>query len=136
MRFTAYELAAMAQLLANHGSYGEKEFFSSAVFKNLLPEPLGRRYPGVTEEEGVGMHWMRQTRPGAPAGSTRPEDLVFSPPLLGHGSLSSCLFLADPQRGLVITQIRKTGGTRFAEWSAKFLAAIKEALVAEEREAH
>jgi CubicO group peptidase (beta-lactamase class C family) len=131
MRFTAYELATMAQLLANHGSYGDKEFFSSEVFKDLLPEPLGRRYPGVAEEEGVGVHWMRHTKAGAPSGSTRPEDLVFSPPLLGHGSLTSCLFLADPVRGLVITQIRRTGGSRFAEWSVKFLEAIKESLVME-----
>jgi CubicO group peptidase (beta-lactamase class C family) len=131
MQFTARELAAMAQLLTNRGSYGDKEFFTQQTFDSLLPEPLGRRYPGVTEEEGVGMHWMRHTRPGAPAGSTRPEDLIFNPPLLGHGSLTSCLFLADPAWGLVITQVRKTGGPRFADWSVKFLKAIKDGMVTE-----
>jgi len=131
MQFTARELAAMAQLLANRGSYGDREFFAARTFETLLPEALGRRYPGVAEEEGVGMHWMRHTKPGVAPGSTRPQDLVFDPPLLGHGSLTSCLFFADPARGLVITQVRRTAGPRFGHWSLEFLAAIKDGLVAE-----
>jgi CubicO group peptidase (beta-lactamase class C family) len=132
MRFTARELAAMAQLLVNRGSYGDMEFFTPKLFEDMLPGSLSQRYPKVTEEEGVGMHWIRHVKTGAPAGSTRPEDLAFDPPLLGHGSFTSCLFLADPARGLVITQVRKTGGPRFAEWSLKLLEAIKEGLVAEQ----
>ena len=76
-RFTARELGILAQWLANRGSYGAMEFISPQTFERLLPEPLGRRYPGVKEEEGIGMHWMRQPRPGARAGSTRPEDLIL-----------------------------------------------------------
>jgi CubicO group peptidase (beta-lactamase class C family) len=129
MHFTARELAAMAQWITNRGSYGDKEFISSATFATLLPEPLGRRYPGVAEEEGIGMHWMRHVRPGAPAGSTRPDDLIFNPPLLGHGSLTSCMFFADPARGLVITQVRKTAGPKYGDWSLKFLQAIADGMV-------
>jgi CubicO group peptidase (beta-lactamase class C family) len=131
MRFTARELAAMAQLMTNRGSYGDEEFFTPGTFEALLPEPLGRRYPGVAEEEGVGMHWMRHVKPGAPIGSTRPEDLLFDPPLLGHGSLTSCMLFADPARGLVITQVRRTAGPRYGDWSLKFLRAIADGLVAE-----
>jgi CubicO group peptidase (beta-lactamase class C family) len=131
MRFTARELAAMAQLMTNRGSYGDKEFFTRKTFEALLPEPLSRRYPGVAEEEGVGMHWMRYVKPGSPPGSTRPEDLLFDPPLLGHGSLTSCIFLADPARGLVITQVRKTAGPRFGDWSLKFFRTIADGLVVE-----
>ncbi len=130
MQFTARELAAMAQLLANRGSYGDEEFFTAKTFEDLLPEPLSRRYPGVAEEEGVGMHWMRHAKSGAPLGSTRPEDLLFSPPLLGHGSLTSCMFFADPARNLVITQVRRTAGPRFGDWSLKFFGAIKDGLEA------
>src|SRR5262249_28836491 len=126
------ELAAMAQLLANRGSYGGQEFFTPETFAALLPEPLGRRYPGVGEEEGVGMHWMRQVKPGAPVGATRPGDLLFDPPLLGHGSLTSCMFFADPARGLVITQVRRAAGPRYGDWSLKFLGAVAEGLVADE----
>ena len=51
--------------------------------------------------------------------------------LLGHGSLTSCMFLADPARGLVITQVRKTAGKRFGDWSFKFFRAIADGLLAE-----
>jgi CubicO group peptidase (beta-lactamase class C family) len=130
MRFTARELAAMAQWITNRGHYGDKAFISPETFAALLPEPLGRRYPGVTEEEGIGMHWMRQVKAGAPMGSTRADDLIFNPPLLGHGSLTSCMFLADPARGLVITQVRRTAGPKYGEWSLKFFQAIADGLVA------
>jgi hypothetical protein len=82
------------------------------------------------------MHWMRHTRPGAPVGSTRPDDLIFNPPLLGHGSLTSCMFLADPARGLVITQVRKTAGPKFDEWSRAFLQAIADGSVAADSVGH
>ena len=72
--------AALAQWVANRGSYGELEFISPETFEELLPEPLRPlRYPGVAEEEGIGMHWMRHARPGAPAGSTRPRGPVLRP---------------------------------------------------------
>lgn len=133
MRFNARELAALAQLLANRGAYGRLELFSPEVFATLLPEPLGRRYPGVAEEEGVGMHWMRHNRNGtpvpAPAGSARPSELVFDPPLLGHGSLTSCMFFADPARGLVITQVRRAAGPKYGDHSLRFLQAIADGLV-------
>jgi CubicO group peptidase (beta-lactamase class C family) len=123
-RFTARELAVLAQWLANKGSYGELEFVSPATFDRLLPEPLGRRYPGVNEEEGIGMHWIRHLRPGAKAGSTRPEDLFLSPRTVGHGSLSACILLADLDSGLIVTQVRKAPGPRFPEWSQRFFQAI------------
>jgi len=123
-RFTARELGTLAQWLANRGSYGEMEFVSPATFERLLPEPLGRRYPGVTEEEGVGMHWMRHVKPGAKAGSTRPRDLFFSPHTVGHGSFSACILLADLDRGLIVAQVRKAPGARYGDWSLRFFQAI------------
>jgi CubicO group peptidase (beta-lactamase class C family) len=128
-RFTARELGILAQWLANRGSYGGMEFISPRTFEGLLPEPLGRRYPGVKEEEGIGMHWMRQPRPGAGADSTSPEDLILGARVLGHGSLSSCVFLADLERGLVIVQVRRTAGPRFGEWSPRFFQAIADGVM-------
>jgi CubicO group peptidase (beta-lactamase class C family) len=130
-RFTARELGVLAQWLANRGSYGEVEFTSAETFAKLLPEPLSGRYPGVTEEEGIGMHWIRPRKPGAKVGSTRPQDLIFSTHTVGHGSLSSCIILADLDRGLVVTQVRKTGGPRFAEWSLKFFQAVADRILPE-----
>ena len=71
---------------------------------------------------------MRSLRPGAPPGSKRPEDLLFSPRTVGHGSLSSCMFQVDLERGLVIAQVRKHAGPRYGEWSARFLQAVAESL--------
>ncbi|GAC1474275.1 MAG: hypothetical protein NVSMB9_24320 [Isosphaeraceae bacterium] len=130
-RFTAGELGALAQWLANRGSFGDSEFVSPETFEKLLPEPLGRRYPGVGEEEGVGMHWMRHPRPGVKPDSTRPRDLILGDRVLGHGSLSSCIFLADLTHGLVVTQVRKTAGPRFGEWSLKFFQAIADGMTPE-----
>jgi len=123
-RFTARDLGTLAQWLANRGSYGDMEFVSPATFEALLPEPLGRRYQGVTEEEGIGMHWIRHLKPGAKEGSTRPQDRFFSPHTVGHGSLFGCIFLADLDRGLIVVQVRKTTGARYGEWSGRFFQAI------------
>ena len=125
---TAYQLGVLAQWLANRGSYGGKEFVSPATFDRLLPEALGKRYPGITEVEGIGMHWMNHPRPGAPKGSKAPEHLFFSPRTIGHGSLSSSIFLADLDRDLVIVQLRRTAGERFGEWSQTFYEAIDDSL--------
>jgi CubicO group peptidase (beta-lactamase class C family) len=123
-RLTARELGSLAQWLVNRGSYGELEFVSPATFAKLLPEPLSRRYPGVTEEEGIGMHWIRPLKAGAKAGSTRPEDLIFTAATVGHGSLAGCILDADLERGIVVAQVRKAAGLRYTEWSTKFFQAI------------
>lgn len=127
-QFTARELGVLAQWLLNRGSYGEWEFIAPETFEKLLPEPLARRYPGVTGEEGIGMHWMRHLRPGALTGSMRPEDAIFSDRLLGHGSLTSCILLADLKKDLVVVQVRRQAGDRFGDWAPQFFQAIVEGM--------
>jgi len=122
--FTAMELGILAQWVANRGSYGELEFISPETFEKLIPEPVRVADHGYTEDEGMGIHWLRHLKPGAPRGSKRPEDLLFSPRTLGHGSFSSCVFMVDPEQQLIITQVRKQSGPRHAEWSAKFFQTI------------
>jgi len=128
-RFTARELGILAQWLVNRGSYGTLEFISPATFETLLPEPLNRRYPGIEEVEGIGMHWMKHRRRGAQADSNRAEDLIFGGRMLGHGSLSSCIFQADLERGLIVTQVRTTAGPRFDEWSLKLYQTIADCML-------
>lgn len=124
-RLTAYELGAVAQWLANGGSYGVHEFISQATFDALLPEDLNTRYPGIDENEGIGMHWMwRDHRPGAQAGSTRAEDLIFSRRTIGHGSLSACILRVDLDRELIVVQVRREAGPRHGEWADRFFLAI------------
>ena len=128
-RPTAMQLAVLAQWLANRGSYGEIEFISPITFQRMLPEPLDKRYPGVTNiEEGIGMHWMRRLKPGAAANSHDPKDLILSPNTIGHGSFSSSMLLVDLDRDLIIVQIRERAGPRFIDWSTQFLQTIVEAV--------
>lgn len=126
--FTAMELGILAQWVANRGSYGPLEFIAPQTFDKLMPEPVRVADRGYTEDEGMGIHWVRHLKAGAPRGSKRPEDLLFSPRTLGHGSFSGCVFVVDPEQQLVITQVRKQSGPRSAEWSAKFFQTIAAAV--------
>ncbi len=122
--FTAMELGILAQWVANRGSYGQWQFIRPETFEMLLPQPVRAVDRSYTSEEGIGIHWVRHPRPGAPRDSKRAEDLLFGPRTLGHGSFSGCIFLVDPDQQLVITQVRKRSGPRSAEWSPRFFQAI------------
>ncbi len=126
--FTAMELGILAQWVANRGSYGPLEFITPQTFDKPMPEPVRVADRGHTEDEGMGIHWVRHPKAGAPCGSKRPDDLLFSPRALGHGSFSGCVFVADPEQQLVITQVRKQNGPRSAEWSATCFQTIAAAM--------
>ena len=126
--FTAIELGILSQWVVNRGSYGDQQFIRPETFELLLPQPLLVADPGYTAEEGIGIHWQRHLKPGAPRDSKRNEDLVFGPNTLGHGSFSGCIFLVDPDQELVVVQVRKQSGPRSAEWSSKFFQTIAEIL--------
>jgi CubicO group peptidase (beta-lactamase class C family) len=126
--FTALELGVLGQWVANRGSYGPDEFIAPQTFDQLLPEPLRVPDHGFVEDEGLGLHWIRHAKPGAPSNSKRPEDLLFSPQTVGHGSFSGCVFVVDLEQQLVITQVRKHSGPRSGEWSPRFFQAIAAAL--------
>ncbi len=124
--FTAMELGILAQWVANRGSYGDLEFISPATFDLLLPQPISVADRGYMEDDGMGIHWIRHLKPGAPPNSRQPEDLLFSPGTLGHGSFSGCIFVVDPEQQIVITQVRRQLGPRHAEWWDKFFCTIAE----------
>ena len=122
--FTAMELGILAQWVSNRGSYGELEFISPATFEQLLPQPIKVTEGGYADDDGMGMHWIRHLRPGAPPGSKQPEDLLFSLSTVGHGSFSGCVFVVDPEQQLVITQVRRQLGPRHDVWWGKFFSTI------------
>jgi CubicO group peptidase (beta-lactamase class C family) len=128
---TARELAILAQVLANRGSYGDLEVFSESAFSQMLPADLSAQYPGVgpREEYGPGIGRRYDVREGAETTSTRPQDLYFSANTLGHGSLSQCIFRADLEHNLVVVQIRRTGGPRYPQWVHRFFAAISDSMM-------
>lgn len=122
--FTAWELGVLAQWMANRGSYGARQFIRPETFEWLLPVPLDVADHGYIADEGIGIHWQRHLKPGAPRGSKRDEDLLFGPHTLGHGSFSGCIFLIDPDQELVVVQVRKQSGPRSGEWSPRFFQTI------------
>ena len=122
--FTAWELGVLAQWIANRGSYGDSEFISQDTFDRLLPEPLRVSSPGPVREEGIGMHWDRRLKSGAPRNSQRAEDLLLSPRTVRHGSFSGCLFVIDLDQQIVVVQARRRRGADSGAWSARLFETI------------
>ena len=63
-------------------------------------------------------------KPGAPAGSKNPEDLLFSPRTIGHGSFSGCILVVDLKEQLVIVQVRRKFGKTDSVWWTRFFQTI------------
>lgn len=130
---TAHEMSVLGQWLANHGSYGDKQFITDETFDMLLPEPLSKYYPSVNEDWGIGLTWMPEQKPGAPAASMDPKDLIFGPRTIGHASGSGCILRVDLDRDLVIAQIRKTPGPKYSEYGMEFYQTIADEMVNSEQ---
>ncbi len=124
--FTARELGILGQWLANRGSYGELEFISPETFDELLPKPLS--VPGAPESYGLGLQWIRHLKPDAPTDSKNPEDLLFSPQTIGHGSFSGCIMVVDLQQNLVIVQVRRKFADEDNAWWKRFFQTIAAAI--------
>ena len=107
----AYDLARVGQMLANHGAYGNKRFFSEETFEQMLPQKLDKLLsPDTDVTWGIGLVWYR--------------DHGFSDKTIGHGSYSSCTLRVDLEKDLVITMSRPTAGKNFNEYHPKFIETI------------
>lgn len=128
----AEEFAVFGQLLLNRGAYGELKFFSPETFAELMPRPLAEFYPGVEQEWGIGITWMRQQHPSA-GQSGYPQDLtILSKNVIGHGSATSAVLRVDLDNGLVICQTRRNGGAQYEKYLERFLMAIEEGLISKD----
>lgn len=127
--FTALELGILAQWVANQGSYGKLEFIRPTTFSELLPKPLGLSQ--LNEDKGLGLNWVRHRRPGADINSMQPEDLLFSPNSVGHGSFSGCIFFVDFDQQLVIAQARRRFSKDDDAWYARFFQTVAAAIEAD-----
>lgn len=123
---TARELAVLGQWILNEGSYGELQFVSPATFREMLPRRL--EVPGAMIPQGLGLHAVYHRKPGAPADSVQPADLLFGPHAVGHGSFSGCILMVDPDRDLVIAQARREFKPADGDWHKRFFETIAEAL--------
>jgi CubicO group peptidase (beta-lactamase class C family) len=101
---TAYDLAKVAQLLSNQGTYGDLQFFSPATYEMIIPKDLNEFYPGVNQKWGIGINFQRLTVKDEKTGEQR---FLLDHNMLGHGSATACIFWVDRKHDLVITQTRR-----------------------------
>ncbi|MCE5198100.1 MAG: serine hydrolase [Armatimonadota bacterium] len=121
---TAEDVAKMGQLLLNHGSYGDTEFFSPNTFEQIMPKNLDKYYPEVKNVEwGVGLVYYKY------AEDPNPINVDLSSNTIGHGAASGAILRVDLDNDLVITLNRNTPGDNYSYYERHFLQAIGNGLV-------
>ena len=128
---TAWQLAAIGQIIANGGRYGNKVIMSENTWREYLPEPYQKRMPWEKEPEwyGFGIGRKLDVKEGKTANSENPEDLVFgTTEVYGHGSISFCLLRVDRKHNLVVAQIRKAAGKNYGDWARKFCQTLADSV--------
>ncbi|MCF7740253.1 MAG: beta-lactamase family protein [Candidatus Marinimicrobia bacterium] len=110
---TARDMATVGQLMLNKGKYGNKIFFSESTFRKLLPKNLNQYYPGIDEQWGIGITWMRDTHPETGTGRIPADSTIFSKRTFGHGSATSAVLRIDPQNDLVLAINRRYAGENY-----------------------
>ncbi len=124
----ARELAVLAQLLLNGGSYGKLKFFSPETIKDFMPQSLEKYYPGITAEQGIGITWMHNTHPDAGKNGLKVDETILSKNTIGHGSATSSIFMVDLDNKLVITQSRRRAGKAYERYLEKLLLALRDGI--------
>ena len=115
---TAYDLAILAQMILNGGSYGGKTYFSEETFEKILPKDLKHFYPNLTyfndwdrdRPVGIGtviQEWKVKDE------QTGEDIYMLSKNVIGHGSATSSQFRIDMDNNIIITQTRRRGKSRF-----------------------
>jgi len=95
---SAMDLAKIAQLLLNKGSYGKWRFFSPETYNEIMPRDLAADTPGLN----ILSNWFFGCY-GAGIHPFRPDENVE---YFGHGSATFTLCLFDPVRQTMIVQAR------------------------------
>ena len=105
--FSAEDLARIGVLLANHGKYGDWEFFSEETYKSILPAPLKPHFPQVNLTFGIGLQSY--------AGS-------FGPGSYGHGGGCGTQLIVNPEKHLVFAMVRNAPGEAYEKHLNEVLA--------------
>lgn len=106
---TSHDLAKFAQMLLNHGSYGEYSFFSAESFDRLLPASLEVINPQIQKRWGIG---------AAPLGGHGLSEHAF-----GHEAASGAIFRIDPEQDLIIVVGRNHAGAKYDHFASRFIEA-------------
>ena len=115
---TAYDLAILAQMILNGGSYGGKTYFSKQTLAKILPKDLKQYFPNITyfndwdrgRPIGIGttiQEWKVKDQ------ETGEDRYMLSKNVIGHGSATSSQLRIDLDNNIIITQTRRRGKSRF-----------------------
>ncbi|MEM8782662.1 MAG: serine hydrolase [Planctomycetota bacterium] len=114
-RSTAYDMAAIGQMLLNRGAYGDLRFMREAVFEQMLPGPLTATLgPDAVKTYGIGCDTMSHDG--------------LSASCFGHGAASSATLRIDPELDLVISMTRDAAGENFDAYHPRFIRAVVDAI--------
>jgi len=112
---TAYDLAILAQMMLNKGSYGNLRFMRSETFAEQLPHLLTKELsPTTTMEWGLGLMYMFKENKEKTA--------------IGHGAASCSIFAFYPSQNLAVTMTRNDGGKNFNKYRLQFIQLIQDCL--------
>ena len=123
---TAYDLAKMAQMLLNKGSYGGLYFFSPETFDKLIPTELNQYYPNINQKWGTGQTMMVWNIKDDKTGERRN---LLSDNIIGHGSATASVFWVDLESNIVLTQSRRRGNHNFGPNFRKMIEVIEKHVV-------
>jgi CubicO group peptidase (beta-lactamase class C family) len=123
---TAYDLAKVAQMLLNKGTYGNLQFFSPETYEKIIPRKLSEFYPGINQKWGIGPRMMSRKVKDEETGEERS---LLSDDIIGHGSATSSVFWVIPEHNIIITQSRRRGGRNFGQHFRKMIEVIEDHLV-------
>lgn len=106
---TSLDLAKLAQMLLQRGSYGEYVFFAPENFEKFLPNDLSRINPKLEKRWGVGT---------APLSGHGLSEQTF-----GHEAASGAIFRIDPMHELIIVSARDRTGPNYEDYAARLIKA-------------
>ncbi len=125
------DLAKVAQLMANKGSYGAKQFFSSDTFERLRPVKLQQLYPSVnsTVEKGIGLTKRIYRDKEAEPNEEGVHPTILQDTMLGHGSATASILMVGEENGLIVTAARANSGKKAHEWTSKILKVLRDGAI-------
>lgn len=106
---TSLDLAKLAQMLLQRGSYGEHVLFAPENFEKFLPRDLSRINPKLERRWGLG---------AAPLSGHGLSEQAF-----GHEAASGAIFRIDPAHELIIVSARDRTGAKYEDYAARLLEA-------------
>jgi len=132
---TAMDLARMAEMFRQGGTYDGKRYMRPDTLEKLLPIPVGRHAPqlsptSATEEYGVGIQWLRDPVP-APQHRQDGPHYILGANVYAHSASNGTLVRIASEHELVVAMLRYTEGPSYEEHKTKFLQAIADGLAEE-----